>query len=80
MSGGQEGGGLGEAAEQSGKSGRWIEPGVSYIHPERRFCGYCGRPIARRYWQQDEGGRQAYCGPGHAARTTYPKRAEYDGP
>lgn len=62
-----------EGNKELKNSGRWVEPAVSYVDPARRFCGYCGRPIARRYWEREERGeRRAYCGPGHAARTTYP--------
>lgn len=61
------------------EAGRWVEPAVSYIDPPRRFCGYCGRPIARRYWQGEDGERrQVFCGPEHAARTTYPLRLVHE--
>ena len=51
------------------QGGRWETPAVSYVDPARRFCAYCGRPIARRYWQVLRGGEAAaYCGPEHAAR------------
>jgi hypothetical protein len=55
-------------------SGRWIEARMSYVDPVRMHCNYCGRPLARHYWQREEDGVQRrYCGPDHAARTTYPK-------
>ena len=61
--------------ESSRESGRWVVPEVSYIDPARRFCDYCGRPIARKFWQvtsDDE--ERAYCDPAHAAaQTTYPR-------
>ena len=56
--------------------GGWIVPAVSYVDPVRRFCAYCGRPIARQYWAtpRDEEER-TYCSPAHADRdTTYPNR------
>ena len=50
--------------------GQWVEPEVNYVDPERRFCAYCGRPIARRYWRATSvnGEEVAYCSPDHAAR------------
>jgi hypothetical protein len=66
----------------SEQQGRWVEPEVNYVHPERRFCAYCGRPIARRYWeaQDAEGETTPYCSPEHAERkATYlvnPGKAE----
>ncbi|MDQ2652268.1 MAG: hypothetical protein M3Z20_04400 [Chloroflexota bacterium] len=60
----------------SEQPGRWVEPEVNYVAPERRFCAYCGRPIARRYWEaQGAGGDMTtYCSPEHADRkATYPK-------
>jgi hypothetical protein len=49
--------------------GRWVVPPVSYVDPERRFCAYCGRPLARRFWEQaTRVGAQAFCDPTHAAR------------
>ena len=59
--------------------GQWIEPEVNYVAPERRFCAYCGRPIARRYWAQrtTEGATTPFCTPEHAARqATHPERQE----
>jgi len=56
-------------------AGHWVEPDVNYVDPERRFCAYCGRPIARRYWAVEDGqrGEAAYCSPEHAERkATYP--------
>ena len=61
------------------QSGHWIEPDVNYVDPERRFCAYCGRPIARRYWeaQAGDGEMAAYCSPEHAERkATYPTAFE----
>lgn len=55
--------------------GQWIEPDVNYVDPERRFCAFCGRPIARRYWQAGtaSGETAAYCSPEHADRhASYP--------
>jgi hypothetical protein len=56
--------------------GEWITPPVSYVDPSRRFCAFCGRPIARRYWQVKEGvERLTFCDPAHAPRrTTYPNK------
>ena len=56
-------------------AGRWVEPEVNYVDPERRFCAYCGRPIARRFWEARVGAGEvaAYCSPEHAERkATYP--------
>ena len=60
------------------EAGEWVQPDVSYIDPVRRFCAYCGRPIARRYWEQRGGGRgEVYCNPAHAAaQATYPSRTD----
>jgi hypothetical protein len=71
---GEQGGSMAdEAGARDREVGRWVEPAVSYIDPARRTCGYCGRPIARRYWEREEEGEgRAYCGPEHASRTTYP--------
>jgi hypothetical protein len=56
--------------------GEWVVPPVNYVDPGRRFCAYCGRPIARRYWQAEVTGREeVFCEPDHARRyTTYPMR------
>lgn len=55
--------------------GGWVTPDVSYIDPSRRFCAYCGRPIARRYWARPDDAEEAYCDADHAARhATYPQR------
>jgi hypothetical protein len=60
--------------------GYWVTPAVSYVDPVRRFCAYCGRPIARRYWERVENGREmGYCSPAHAAHTTYPIRSAGSG-
>jgi hypothetical protein len=49
------------------RAGEWITPDVSYVEPARRFCAYCGRPIARRYWRETTpAGDLAFCGPAHA--------------
>jgi hypothetical protein len=60
------------------RDGEWVTPAVSYVDPERRHCAHCGRPIARRYWQEAIGGAgQVFCSPDHAARfTTYPSRSK----
>jgi hypothetical protein len=57
------------------EAGEWITPPVSYVDPNRRFCAFCGRPIARKYWQVKEGTeRLIFCDPAHAAlRATYPE-------
>ena len=63
--------------EAAGDAGQWITPDVSYVNPNRRFCAFCGRPIARRYWQAT-GDRESeiFCEPAHAAlHTTYPIRS-----
>jgi hypothetical protein len=55
----------------SERPGEWITPEVSYVEPNRRFCAYCGRPIARRYWRVGTlAGELAYCEPAHAVRHT----------
>ena len=66
---------------EDGSHGRWVMPDVSYVSPHRRFCAFCGRPIARRYWQTlDEEDGRIYCDPAHAAlHTTYPQRPRSDG-
>ena len=59
----------------SEQGGHWVEPDVNYVDPERRFCAFCGRPIARRYWEVEAAGvgKVAYCSPDHADRkATYP--------
>jgi len=55
-------------------TGGWVTPAVSYVDPARRFCQFCGRPIARRFWQAEtSGGVEIFCDPAHAALyTTYP--------
>ena len=55
-------------------AGDWIMPPVSYVDPARRFCEFCGRPIARKFWRAErEGGAGIFCDPGHAALyATYP--------
>ncbi|HEU0114049.1 MAG TPA: hypothetical protein VFQ80_05210, partial [Thermomicrobiales bacterium] len=55
------------AAATSEHTGEWIVPDVSYVEPSRRFCAYCGRPIARRYWRErTPAGDLAFCQPAHA--------------
>jgi len=51
-------------------------PVVSYINPERRFCAFTGRPIARRFWQVTVGERSlSFSDPAAALRyATYPKK------
>lgn len=52
---------------RSAAAGEWVEPEVSYVNPSRRFCGLCGRPIARRYWRVvREGEERIYCEVRHA--------------
>ncbi len=65
---------LSSAGALANESGEWIVPPVSYVHPSRRFCALCGRPIARRFWQVGvEGAEGIFCDPVHAAlRATYP--------
>ncbi len=60
----------------SKQDGRWIEPEVNYVDPVRRFCAFCGRPIARRFWEtKGKSGATAYCSPEHAQRNaTYPNK------
>jgi hypothetical protein len=55
--------------------GEWFMPAVSYVDPRRRFCQFCGRPIARRFWQAEtKRGVGIFCNPAHAAlEATYPK-------
>jgi hypothetical protein len=62
------------------EAGAWVRPDVSYIDPVRRFCAYCGRPIARGYWQPNEGeDGKVYCDPAHApAQATYPMSTDYN--
>jgi hypothetical protein len=59
---------------QASDAGEWITLEVSYVDPTRHFCEFCGRPIARRFWQvRTEGGAGIFCDPGHAALyATYP--------
>ena len=65
---------IGSAAHIGSEGGEWITPAVSYVDPRRRFCVFCGRPIARRFWQAGAvGGAGIYCDPAHAQRhATYP--------
>jgi hypothetical protein len=57
--------------------GEWITPPVSYVDPARRFCKFCGRPIARRFWLAKTAGGGTFCDPAHAALfTTYPRSSD----
>jgi hypothetical protein len=58
-------------------NGDWVMPPVSYVVPIRRFCEFCGRPIARKFWQaKTERGLGIFCDPAHAAlQMTYPSSA-----
>lgn len=62
-------------ADIASQSGAWITPPISYVDPRRRFCAFCGRPIARRFWRVSRGGGEGiFCDPAHARLdTTYPK-------
>ncbi|MBA3451119.1 MAG: hypothetical protein H0T18_07900 [Chloroflexia bacterium] len=62
------------AADAFTTPGKWVIPGVSYVNPERRHCALCGRPIARRYWQETIAGTtRVFCDPAHALlKITYP--------
>jgi hypothetical protein len=77
MSGGDRSGD-GSSQSNAGEEGRWVVPALSYVDPGRRFCAWCGRPIARRYWEMDvEGKPLPFCDAAHATRyTTYPKSSE----
>jgi hypothetical protein len=58
----------------------WVTPAVSYVDPARRFCQFCGRPIARRFWQvETAGGVEIFCDPAHASLyATYPISSKLD--
>ena len=73
--GGEE---LNSGLNEANVAGEWITPPVSYVDPARRFCEFCGRPIARRFWQAKmEGGAGIFCDPAHAALiTTYPQSSD----
>jgi hypothetical protein len=59
-----------ETEQSEAAPGAWVVPPVSYVDPTRRFCAYCGRPLARRFWERRIGGEaRAYCGPDHASRS-----------
>jgi hypothetical protein len=61
----------GTGADIASQGGEWITPPISYVDPRRRFCAFCGRPIARRFWQVGAG---IFCDPAHAHEyTTYPR-------
>lgn len=70
-----------QKCQSSAVSGKddWIEPAVSYVDPTRRFCEFCGRPIARKYWQAEtERGVGIFCDPAHATLyTTYPMNSKH---
>lgn len=56
-----------QVAFENDTSGEWITPHVSYIEPLRNACAFCGRPIARRYWQTTKHGPQLkFCNAAHA--------------
>lgn len=67
--------------EEQAREGEWIMPTVSYINPERRFCAFTGRPIARRFWQVTVGERSlSFSDPAAALRyATYPKSSAKPG-
>jgi hypothetical protein len=47
--------------------GTWVIPPVSYVEPDRRSCAFCGRPIARQYWQSaPDGTIRSFCDPSHS--------------
>ena len=58
--------------------GEWIAPSVSYVDPTRRFCQFCGRPIARRFWKAEtKSGERLFCEPALAAlQATYPMSSD----
>jgi hypothetical protein len=62
-----------------GGNGEWVVPPVSYVDTTRRFCEFCGRPIARRFWQATtDQGVAIFCDPAHAALyKTYPNSSTY---
>jgi hypothetical protein len=66
-----------QSSEVTGTGG-WVTPPVSYVDPTRRFCDFCGRPIARRFWQvETTSGLRLFCEPAHAAmQATYPLSLE----
>jgi hypothetical protein len=47
---------------------------LALCDPTRRFCEFCGRPIARKFWQaMTERGAGVFCDPAHAMlHATYP--------
>jgi hypothetical protein len=61
----------------AGGNGDWVTPPVSYVDPTRCFCAFCGRPIARKFWQAEtEEGVAIFCDPAHATLyETYPSSA-----
>lgn len=57
----------GKALPSSDMSGRWVEAPISYVDPTRISCDLCGRPIARRYWQERiDGAMHSFCEQSHA--------------
>jgi hypothetical protein len=61
----------------AGGNGDWVMPPVSYVDPKRRFCEFCGRPIARKFWRATTERRVGiFCDPAHAAlQMTYRRSA-----
>jgi hypothetical protein len=55
------------SGDERSVTGEWAQPGVSYVDPQRRFCAFCGRPIARQYWLASPAGEPLeFCEPAHA--------------
>lgn len=49
-----------------GDSGSWVIREVGYVDPQRRSCALCGRPLARRIWQETvHGVTLEFCEPAH---------------
>ena len=78
MSARRNGRDMDSASNEATGAGGWVMPPVSYVDPARRFCEFCGRPIARRFWQVEmERGAAIFCDAAHAALfTTYPSSSE----
>jgi hypothetical protein len=72
---------MGSGSNRETSTGEWVTPPVSYVDPTRRFCQFCGRPIARRFWQEEtKRGVGVFCDPAHATLyTTYPIRTTTKG-
>jgi len=77
MSGDRGGRDMSSGSKPAAVIGEWVTPPVSYVDPSRRFCQFCGRPIARKFWQvETKNGETIFCDPAHAALyTTYPMRS-----